>query len=158
VIAGTYETCPAIIAGPASRQGLASTVQHTHPRFELLAKLQDPKPPTRARGGLPPRAMRRIHEYIEAHVSENIELSMLATIADLSLYHFAREFKRSTGVAPHGYLVRKRVERAKDMLTRTDYSLTEIALAAGFSDQSHLARHFRQIVGSTPREFRWAQR
>jgi AraC-like DNA-binding protein len=158
VIAGAYETCAAIITGPAARQSLAAVVQHTHPRSELLVKLRDPEPPPHARGGLPPGAMRRVHEYVEAHVSENIELSMLATIADLSLYHFAREFKRSAGVTPHSYLVHKRVERAKDMLARTDYSLTEIALAAGFSDQSHLARHFRQIVGSTPREFRWALR
>jgi transcriptional regulator of acetoin/glycerol metabolism/AraC-like DNA-binding protein len=158
VIAGTCETRPAIITGPAGRQSQASTVQHTHPRFGLLASLRDPDPPARAHGGLPPGAMRRILEYIEAHVSENIELSMLATIAGLSLYHFAREFKRSAGLTPHSYLVRKRVERAKDMLARTDYSLTEIALAAGFSDQSHLARHFRHIIGSTPREFRWAQR
>jgi transcriptional regulator GlxA family with amidase domain len=149
---------PAIITGPAGRQGSASAVRHTHPRFERLANLRDPEPPARARGGLPPGALRRVHEYIETHASENIELSMLATIADLSLFHFAREFKRSTGVAPHNYLVRKRVERAKDMLARTDCSLTEIALAAGFSDQSHLARHFRQIVGSTPGEFRWARR
>ena len=83
---------------------------------------------------------------------------MLSTIANLSIYHFAREFKRSTGVTPHNYLLRKRVERAKDMLARTDYSLTEVALAAGFSDQSHLSRHFRQMVGSTPRNFRWSQR
>lgn len=77
--------------------------------------------------------------------SENIELPRLATLANLSIYHFAREFirfKRSTDVTPHNYLLRKRVERAKDMLAHTDYSLTEVALAAGFSDQSHLARIF----------------
>lgn len=158
VIATSYEACPAIITGPAGRQSVTSAVQHTHPRFELLAELRGPERPARARGGLPPGAMRRIHEYIEAHMSENIEVSMLATVASLSLYHFAREFKRSVGITPHNYLVCKRVERAKDMLAHTDYSLTEIALAAGFADQSHLARHFRQIVGSTPRQFRWSQR
>lgn len=63
---GQFETCPAIITGPAGRQNLASIVQHTHPRFELLAKLRDAEPPVRARGGLPPGAMRRVHEYIEA--------------------------------------------------------------------------------------------
>jgi AraC-like DNA-binding protein len=157
-IAGSDLTCPAIITAPTDQLSLASMVQHTHPRFELLAYLRDPTPADRARGGLPPRTMRRIDEFIEVHISENIELSMLATIAQLSTYHFAREFKRWTGVTPHKYLVRKRVERAKDMLARTNYSLTEVALAAGFSDQSHLARHFRQVVGSTPRQFRWSQR
>jgi AraC-like DNA-binding protein len=162
IIAGSYETCPAIITAPADRpdgrQCLANTVHHTHPRFELLAYLRDSAPPTRASGGLPPVAMRRVDEYMQAHLSENIELPMLATIANLSIYHFAREFKRSTGITPHNYLLRKRVERAKEMLARTDCSLTEVALAAGFSDQSHLARHFRKIVGSTPRQFRWSQR
>ena len=162
VMAGSDEACPAIITAPAhrpgGRQGPTGTVHHTYPRFGLLANLRDPAPPVRARGGLPPGAMRRLHEYMETHISENIELPMLATVADLSVYHFAREFKRSTGVTPHHYLVSKRVERAKDMLARTDYSLTEIALATGFSDQSHLARHFRQMIGATPGQFRWAQR
>jgi AraC-like DNA-binding protein len=63
-----------------------------------------------------------------------------------------------TTPAANNYLVHKRVERAKEMLARTDYSLTEIALTTGFSDQSHLARHFRNIVGSTPKQFRWSQR
>jgi transcriptional regulator GlxA family with amidase domain len=120
--------------------------------------MRQPAPAVEARGGLPPGATRRVDEYIEAHISEKIELPMLATIANLSTYHFAREFKRSTGITPHSYLVHKRVERAKEMLARTDYSLTEIALATGFSDQSHLARHFRNIVGSTPKQFRWSQR
>ncbi len=162
LIEGSQEACPAIITAPSARpdgqQSPASAAHHTHPRFELLAYVRDPAPPAVARGGLPPAAMRRVDEYMEAHLSENIELPMLATVANLSLYHFAREFKRSIGVTPHNYLLRKRVDRAKDMLARTDYSLTEVALAAGFSDQSHLSRHFRQMVGSTPGSFRWSQR
>lgn len=160
-IKGSYETCTSIITAPPpqpERRGLASTVHHTHPRFELLQYVRDPASPDQTRGGLPPAAMRRVEEYIEAYLSNRIELPMLATIANLSVYHFAREFKRSTGVTPHSYLLRKRIERAKNMLAHTDYSLTEVALAAGFSDQSHLSRHFRQIIGSTPRQFRWSQR
>jgi AraC-like DNA-binding protein len=159
LVEGSHETCPAIITAPADRpdgqQSIASTVHHTHPRFELLAYVRDPAPPAVARGGLPPAAMRRVDEYIEAHLSENIELPMLSTIANLSIYHFAREFKRSTGVTPHNYLLRKRVERAKDMLARTDYSLTEVALAAGFSIKvicrgifaRWLAQHRETFVG-----------
>ena len=55
------------------------------------------------------------------------------------------------------YLTQKRVERAQEMLAQTDLSLSEIAYATGFSDQSHLARHFRHLLGTTPREFRWSQ-
>ena len=160
VIADSAQDVPAIITGPVRSDGqqtLASKVHHSHPRFELFAYLRNPLPAARVSGGLPPAAMRRVDEYMEAHLCENIELSMLAAIANLSVFHFAREFKRSTGLSPHTYLVRKRVERAKNMLARTNCSLTEIALAVGFSDQSHLARHFRKIVGSTPKQFRWSE-
>jgi len=61
-------------------------------------------------------------------------------------------------VTPHHYLVQKRVERARELLARTELSLSEIAYAVGFSDQSHLTRHFRQMLEVTPGQFRWAQR
>jgi transcriptional regulator GlxA family with amidase domain len=95
---------------------------------------------------------------MEVHLGESIDLSMLAGVAGLSVHHFARQFKQSIGVTPHHYLTQKRVERAQEMLAQTDLSLSEIAYAAGFSDQSHLARHFRHMLGTTPREFRWSQR
>jgi transcriptional regulator GlxA family with amidase domain len=87
-----------------------------------------------------------------------MDLAELAAVAGVSVFHFAREFKHSTSVTPHFYLRQKRVERAQDMLARTDLPLTQIALAAGFFDQSHLARHFRQMLGTTPTEFRALQR
>jgi AraC-like DNA-binding protein len=162
MLTGSDEAWPAIITPPLSGSGagqnLAKAMHHVHPRIEMLRNLRNLAPYARARGGLSPGAVRRVREYVEAHMSENIDLAALAAVAGLSVYHFAREFKRSTGVTPHDYLVGKRIERAQDMLARTAYSLTEIAIAAGFSDQSHLARHFRQIVGSTPREFRWSMR
>ena len=102
--------------------------------------------------------MRRIREYMEVHLGESIDLSMLAGVAGLSVHHFARQFKQSIGVTPHHYLTQKRVERAQEMLAQTDLTLSEIAYAAGFSDQSHLTRHFRHMLGTTPREFRWSQR
>jgi transcriptional regulator GlxA family with amidase domain len=92
------------------------------------------------------------------HLSENTDLATLAAVAGLSMHHFSRQFKQSAGVAPHYYLTKKRVERAQEMLAQTDLSLSEIAYAAGFSDQSHLARHFRYMIGTTPREFRWSHR
>jgi len=102
--------------------------------------------------------MRRVQEYVDTHLSESMDLAELAAVAGLSVYHFARAFKQSAGVTPHHHLVRRRVERAQGMLARSELPLSEIALATGFSDQSHLARHFRLLVGITPGQFRWSQR
>jgi AraC-like DNA-binding protein len=131
---------------------------HTRPRLNVMSALKKLAPALLARGGLSPGAMRRVREYVEAHLSERLQLVQLAAVAGLSLYHFAREFKHSVGVTPHCYILQKRVEQAQDMLARTDLSVAEIALAAGFSDQSHFTRQFRHIVGTTPRDFRWSQR
>jgi transcriptional regulator GlxA family with amidase domain len=99
-----------------------------------------------------------VHEYIEAHLNDTVELVELAAIAGLSIFHFARQFKQSAGVTPHYYLIRSRIERARELLAGTDLSLSEIAFATGFSDQSHLTRHFRQMIGMTPGQFRWSLR
>ena len=98
-------------------------------------------------------ALRRVREYVQLHLDESIDLSRLAAVAGLSMHHFAREFKQSAGVTPHHYLIQERVERAQQMLAQTDLSLAEITYAVGFSDQGHLARHFRGLLGTTPREF-----
>ena len=162
VIAGSDETWPALVTPPervsGAWQNATSVALHTRPRLDLLASIRQLMPSPPARGGLPPGAMRRVREYVETHISESIDLAALAAIAGLSLYHFARAFKQSAGVTPHHYLVQRRVERAQEMLARTELSLSEIALAAGFSDQSHFARHFRQMLGRTPGQFRWSQR
>ena len=113
---------------------------------------------SRGRGGLPPRALRSVREFIEAHLEETITIQSLAATAGLSMYHFARAFKQSEGVAPHHYLVRRRVRRAQNLLATTDLPLSEIALAAGFADQSHCARRFREHVGVTPSSYRWSVR
>ena len=112
----------------------------------------------RIRGGLPPRALRRVREYIEAHLEETISIEALAGIVGFSKYHFARAFKQSEGLTPHDYLLQCRVRRAQELLANTDLSLAEIALASGFSDQSHCARRFRERVGVTPSSYRWSMR
>jgi len=112
----------------------------------------------RIRGGLPPRALRRVREYIEAHLEETISIQALAAIAGLSMYHFARAFKQSEGMTPHDYLVQCRVRRAQNLLATTDMPLSEIALASGFADQSHCARRFREHFGVTPSSYRWSMR
>ena len=162
IVAGSDETWSALLtppeSGPAAWQQAASDALHTRPRLDSLAILRQRATPSPARGGLPPGAMRRVREHVEAHLSESMDLAELAAIAGLSVYHFARAFKQSAGVTPHHYLVHRRIERAQDMLARSGLPLSQIALAAGFSDQSHLARHFRQMLGMTPGQFRWSQR
>jgi AraC family transcriptional regulator len=111
-----------------------------------------------ARGGLPPRALRRVREYILAHVEENISLQALASMVGLSRFHFTRAFKQSEGVTPHRFLLQCRVKRVQDLLATTELSLSQIALAAGFSDQSHCSRRFRELVGITPSRYRWSTR
>ena len=111
---------------------------------------------TFARGGLPPRVLRRVREHIDAHIEKRISVDALASLANLSVCYFVRAFKQSVGVTPHDYLIRRRVERTMELLSGTEMSLSEIALAAGFADQSHCARRFRQHVGMSPRDYRWS--
>jgi transcriptional regulator GlxA family with amidase domain len=108
------------------------------------------------RGGLPPRVVRRLREHIDSNIDRRISVEALAKLANLSVCYFVRAFKESVGVTPHDYLIRRRVKRTMELLSDTDMSLSEIALAAGFADQSHCARRFRQHVGMSPRDYRWS--
>jgi transcriptional regulator GlxA family with amidase domain len=112
-------------------------------------------PSGRARGGLSPKTVRRIREYIDDHIGQRIRVELLAKLANLSVCYFVRAFKCSMNVTPHEYLIRRRVELTMRLLSKTDMPLSEIALAAGFVDQSHCARRFRQHVGMSPRNYRW---
>jgi len=95
-------------------------------------------------------------QHIEAHVMENLSLSKLAETAHLSPYHFARLFKQRTGLAPHQYLLHRRIEEAKRLLRDTSLDLAEIAQRLGFRDQSHFTARFRKANGMTPK--RWRER
>jgi transcriptional regulator GlxA family with amidase domain len=79
-------------------------------------------------------------------------------VAGLSVCHFARMFKQTVGVSPHCYVLQCRVKRTQELLADTDMPLSEIAIAVGFSDQSHYTRWFREIVGITPGNYRWSMR
>jgi AraC-like DNA-binding protein len=160
LIAGSNDSRPALVTPPDHPMTASNPTNcnlHTRPRLGSIDISRLPPAP-QAQGGLSPGAMRRVREYVEVHLGETIDLSMLAGVAALSVHHFARQFKQSAGVTPHVYLTQKRVERAQKMLVQTNISLAEIAFAVGFSDQGHLARHFRHMLGITPREFRWSQR
>ncbi len=107
-----------------------------------------------ARGGLPPCARRRVHDYIAAHLDQKITNDALAQIAGLSTAHFGVVFKQTEGMSPHCYVLQYRVRRAQQLLASTQMSLAEIANAVGFSNQSHCIQSFRKIVGVTPGDYR----
>ena len=123
---------------------------HSRPRFGMLAHLPLPLETPTNRGGLAPARANRVCEYIDSHLQENIALEVLAEIAQLSVHHFARSFRQTLGIPPHNYIVQRRVEHAQQLLRNTDLPLSEIAIVAGFTDQSHLARHFRTFTGISP--------
>ena len=104
-------------------------------------------------GGLGRRPLRLVLDYIQEHLAEDISLETLAGVAGLSPFHFARLFKRSVGTAPHQYLIRRRVERAKELLLTTNTEIAEIASQVGFCDQSHLTSHFKRTYGIAPGAF-----
>ena len=121
-----------------------------------LRHILTPRRLERGRDGVLPRGrLRAVVEYIEEHLDGGPSLVQLAAVARLSPYHFARQFKAATGLPPHQFVILRRVERAKQLLhAGTDLSLAEVALHAGFSDQSQLSRHFKRLVGVTPGQFR----
>jgi AraC family transcriptional regulator len=104
--------------------------------------------------GLSPERLQRVRDYVEAHLDEDLSLTMLADIACLSPYHFSRSFKEAVGVGPQRYVIQRRIERAKTLLRRTREPLALIALEAGFGDQSHFTTIFGREMGITPRRFR----
>jgi AraC family transcriptional regulator len=126
----------------------------------LIRHVLAPPEPGRGRDGALPRGrLRAVVEYIEEHLGGTPTLEQLAAVARLSPYHFARQFKRATGLPPHQYVILRRVERAKQLLQAgTGLSLAEVALHAGFSDQSVFCLHFKRLVGVTPRQFRMSAR
>lgn len=103
--------------------------------------------------GLSRRALNRACSYIAENLGERFTLDDLARQAGVSRFHFARLFRVSTGDSPMAYLLKSRIERAKQMLLQDDRPVCEIAAALGFCDQSHLTRTFRRLTGLTPREF-----
>lgn len=105
-------------------------------------------------GGLTPSQERRAKALIDADLTGDLSLIRLAAECGLSSGHFSRAFRRSTGLSPHQWLLRRRVELARELLARADLTLAEIAVACGFADQSHFTRVFRQQVGTTPGNWR----
>jgi AraC family transcriptional regulator len=105
---------------------------------------------TPAAGGLPGWRLRNVIEYIEAHLDEELTLAELATVAGFSLSHFKMLFKQTVGSPVHRFVLERRVERARVLLLEGGRSMTEIALEAGFTHPSHMARCMRRVLGRSP--------
>ena len=106
------------------------------------------------RGGLPEARLKRVLEYIDANVGRNIALSELAGVVDMSLYYFAVLFRQSTGLSPHQYVLKQRVNRAKELLRNPKLSVLDVSISVGFEQQNNFARAFRRVIGISPTQFR----
>ena len=107
------------------------------------------------RGGLSPYVLRRLDDWIDAHLDTPIRLANMASVADLSQFHLHKMFKASRGMAPHAWIMRRKIDQAKIML-RTACPISEIAVALGFSSQSHFTRAFKTHAAMTPAAYRTA--
>jgi AraC-like DNA-binding protein len=108
-------------------------------------------------GGLTPWQLRLARDTINANLEGELSLEQIARTCRLSVSHFASAFTRSTGISPHRWLMRRRVDVAKDLMLMTGTSLVEISLKCGFSDQSHFTRVFAEATGETPGRWRRIQ-
>jgi AraC family transcriptional regulator len=109
---------------------------------------------TRTGGELPAFRLRRVAEYIQENLRRELPLAELSAVVHMSPYHFARLFKRSTGVSPHRYLVRHRIDEACVLLAARTASIAEIARTVGFRTPSHFTTTFRRLTGMTPSAYR----
>ncbi|MBD2339536.1 helix-turn-helix transcriptional regulator [Calothrix sp. FACHB-156] len=104
--------------------------------------------------GLPRLKLRQAVTYIQEHLEQDLTLAEIAEVTGMSMYHFSRLFKQSTGFAPHQYVLNCRIERAKKLLTRTEQTIDQICQQVGFQSQSHFTYVFRKSLGTTPKVYR----
>ncbi len=108
-------------------------------------------------GGLSGNKLRRATEFINANLSDDVTLAEIAENVELSPYHFSRAFKRTTGLTPQQYLMQRRMELAKQLLTKIELPIIEISAQVGFKNQSHFTTFFRRLTAMTPKAWREAQ-
>jgi AraC family transcriptional regulator len=104
--------------------------------------------------GLTRQQIKRVTDFVLAHLGQDLSLEMLAQQIGFSAYHFARLFRETTGETPHQFVLSQRIKRAQHLLKETNEPLAQIALESGFANQSHLTQVFRRHLGLTPRTYR----
>ena len=135
----------------------ACALQERH-AARVRASLAAARASRQRRGGLSPAALRRVESFVEANVANDIDLAALAERAGLSVFHFARSFKTTTGMTPRAFVESRRVARAMKLLRETDRPIARLALECGFGSQSRLTTVFRRSTRETPARYRAAQR
>jgi AraC family transcriptional regulator len=105
-------------------------------------------------GGLPKHKLKEAIAYINENLDTNLSLAEISAIAHMSPHYFASLFKQSTGIAPHQYVTKCRVEKAKHLLAKRELSVLQVSHLVGFQSQSHFAKVFRKYVGITPQAFK----
>jgi AraC family transcriptional regulator len=135
--------------GPAVDRLYAQTIGQT-----LVMHVARLEPPRSTVNALPKWRLKRVQEYVDAHLDERISLADLAKVVGLSRMHFAAQFRAATGYRPHDYLLHQRIESAKAILSGTDMPLAEIALTVGFQAQAHFSTVFKRLTGETPARWR----
>ncbi|MGA9771560.1 MAG: AraC family transcriptional regulator [Blastocatellia bacterium] len=105
-------------------------------------------------GGLSGRKLSMVTEFIEDNIERDLAITEIADAVDLSPFHFARSFKQATGVSPHQYLIKSRIERAKSMLAKSELPIVEVGFRVGFKNQSHFTTLFRKMTHLTPKAYR----
>jgi len=154
------QVCRALLAAdwnvPAGRlaaSSAAETVLH-----HLLTQNTGRAGRANALGGLAPGVRRRVRDYVDAHLGEPLTLDVLAGVAALSTYHFARMFRASFGEPPHAWVLGRRLAHARTLLACARDDLASVAQACGFGNASHFSRAFLQATGTTPGQYRAAAR
>ena len=113
-------------------------------------------PPVSRQSGLLAWQARRVLDYVEEHLSETIRVADLGALVRLTESHFSRAFRKRFGAAPHSFIVCRRVRRSARLMLEGELTLSEVALACGFSDQAHFSNTFRRLMGITPNAWRFS--
>src|SRR4051812_35330629 len=140
-------------SGPLYMDGLATALA-VHLLRHHSADAQEPG--TR-KGGMSGHRLKQVLAYIEDNLSQELSLPEIAAIASMSVSHCKTLFRESIGVPVHQYVIERRVDRAKAMLSSSSVSIGQVALETGFAHQSHLAYHMRRVLGVSPRTVRESQ-